>query len=296
MTSTVKKLGVASAGVLISVAGSLWASPARAGNGANFVLYNDHMEEKGTTEIQVFSDFSNVGGDEKNYSAQLLEIEYGITDLWTTALYLEGVKASGEDYELGSFRFENRVRLFSQPTLLNPVLYIEYEQKQPESQFILSVVGRTDGEKVGEEATEHELETRLILGHDFSDRFNIAFNWINELNFDDGVWAYGYATGLNYVLFRTSGGEKDVAQRERKGFEPNSLDLKKLTLGIEVYGGLGDSVRGLTIDSGKTQQYAGVNLQAGLENHVHLGIGGAFGLTGDSDNAILRLTAGYEFE
>jgi hypothetical protein len=44
-----------------------------------------------------------------------------------------------------------------------------------------------------------------------------------------------------------------------------------LTLGVELYGGLGDSVLGLTIDPGKTQQYLGVN-------------------------AILRLTAGYEFE
>jgi len=38
-----------------------------------------------------------------------------------------------------------------------------------------------------------------------------------------------------------------------------------LTLGVELYGGLGGSVLGLTIDPGKTQQY-------------------------------LRLTAGYEFE
>ena len=29
---------------------------------------------------------------------------------------------------------------------------------------------------------------------------------------------------------------------------------------------------------------------------IQLGIGGAFGLTGDSENAIVRLVAGYEFE
>lgn len=53
---------------------------------------------------------------------------------------------------------------------------------------------------------------------------------------------------------------------------------------------------GLTFDPDKTKQYAGVNLFAELENHIQLGIGGAFGLTGDSENAILRLVAGYEFE
>ncbi len=35
----------------------------------------------------------------------------------------------------------------------------------------------------------------------------------------------------------------------------------------------------------------GVNLRAELENHILLGISGAFGLTGDSENAILRLVA-----
>src|SRR5690242_13547823 len=113
------------------------AVPAQAGNDANFILYNQHVEKKGETEVELFSDFANVGGGEKNYTAQLYEIEYGVTDLWTTALYLEGAETSGEDYDFGSFRFENRVRLFKQETLLNPVLYAEYEQKEPQSRYIL---------------------------------------------------------------------------------------------------------------------------------------------------------------
>ena len=290
---------VAIMGALTGALPAFAPATAIAGNGANFVLYNQHTEEKGETEIEFYSDFSNVGRDEKNYTAQLVEVEYGVTDLWTTALYLEGVKISGQDYDFGSFRFENRVRLFSQPTLLNPVLYAEYEQKQPESQFIRSVVGRVDDEGVGEgdgeEKTEHELETKLILGHDLSDRLNVAFNWINEVKFDNGVWSFGYAAGLNYAVFKSAG--------EDEGEEPGSevtrsdvWDVEKVTLGVEFYGGLGDSVRGLTFDADKTQQYAGINLQAEFENHVHLGVGGAFGLTDESEDAILRLTAGYEFE
>ena len=83
---------------------------------------------------------------EADYSAQLLEIEHGVTDTWTTALYLEGVKLDGADYAFGSFRFENRVRLFREATLFNPVLYAEYEQKEPASRYIRAVTGRVDGE------------------------------------------------------------------------------------------------------------------------------------------------------
>jgi hypothetical protein len=45
-----------------------------------------------------------------------------------------------------------------------------------------------------------------------------------------------------------------------------------------------------------TQQYLGVNFLAELENNVELGVGSAFGLTGPSENALLRLQAGYKIE
>ena len=70
-----------------------------------------------------------------------------------------------------------------------------------------AVTGRTDGVDT-QGGTEHELETKLILGHDFSDRFNVAFNWINEVKFENGKWEFGYAAGLNYTVYRSSGGER----------------------------------------------------------------------------------------
>ena len=278
--------------ILLIVTAICTARSAQAGNDANFVLYNQHMEEKGETELEVFTDFAHVGQGEKDYTAQLFEIEYGVTDLWTTAVYLEGAKTYGEDYDYASFRFENRVRLFKEETFFNPVLYAEYEQKEPESRYITSVVGRTDTPE-GPAGTEHELETKLIVGHDITDRFNVAFNWINEIKFDNGVWSFGYAAGLNYVLLK-SGSEAEEEAREKT--EAATWDLEKLTLGVEFYGGLGDSELGLTFDPDETQQYAGINLKAEFENHIHAEIGGAFGLTNDSEDAILRLTAGYEFE
>jgi len=280
------------------VAATLLPSSAWAGNGANFVLYNQHTEEQGETEVKLFSDFSDGGDGEEAYSAQLLEIEHGVTDYWTTALYFEGMKIDGEDYEFGGFRFENRVRLFDYGHFLNPVLYFEYEYLKPEYRYIRGVTGRTDEdedeeEEEDEEKAEHEIESRLILGHDFSKRLNVAFNWINETNLESGKWEFGYATGLNLTLYEAEDGE---AGHEGGGFHSTRWDVEELIFGIELYGGLGDSVLGLTLDPGKTQQYLGVNLRAELENHIQLGIGGAFGLTGDSENAILRLVAGYEFE
>ena len=267
-----------------------------AGNEANFVLYNHHVEERGETEVNLFSDFARVGGDEEDYVAQLLEIEHGITDLWTAALYLEGVKLEDEDYAFGSFRFENRVRLFREETLLNPVLYAEYALKEPESRYIHSVAGRTDTEEEEEEEeTEHELETRLILGHDFR-RLNVAFNWVNEVNLETGVWEFGYAAGLNWLVYQVPGKEEEHEEAAHSMRAPSSWDLEKLTLGVEFYGGLGDSELGLTLDPHVTQQYSGINLRADLENHLHFIVGGAFGLTRDSEGALLRLSAGYEFE
>jgi hypothetical protein len=282
--------------------GLVLSGGAYAGNGANFVLYNHHMAKQGETEINLYSDTSNIGSNEEDYTAQLLEFELGVTSYWTSALYLEGDHIEGEEYEFGGWRFENRLRLFENATILNPVLYAEYEEARAAHRYILGVTGRTDAieeEEEGEmdereeaeEETERVLETRLILGHDFSDRFNVAFNWINEANVESGKWEFGYAAGLNYVFYEAS-----EARKSPNFAPPSGWELEKLTLGLELYGGLGDSELGLTIDPGRTEQYLGVNVQGELDNHLHVGIGGAFGLTGDSENAILRLTAGYEFE
>jgi hypothetical protein len=262
-------------------------APAFAGSGANFVLYNHHTAEQGEKEIKLYSDFANVGSGGADYFAQLIEFEYGVTDRWTTALYFEGDKIDGEDYEFGGWRFENRVRLFEGNVFLNPVLYAEYEELKPAHRYNRAVVGRTDGEEgeeEEEEGTEHELETKLILGQDINDRLDVSFNWINETNFDTGEWAFGYALGFNYVLF------EDEGSKGARGWA-----LKEVKMGAELFGGLGDSEEGLTLSASETEQYAGLNLKGEFANGIELGIGGAFGLTDDSENAILRTMIDYEF-
>src|ERR1041385_6573827 len=92
---------------LVLMAGAcLSTGKASAGNEANFVLYDHHTDEKGETEINVFSDFSNAVGDEPRYSAQLFELERALTDRWEAALYLEGDKIDGEDYFFSGLRIE----------------------------------------------------------------------------------------------------------------------------------------------------------------------------------------------
>lgn len=255
-----------------------------AGSGANFVTYNHHTAEKGEVEVNLLTDVST--GNDSSYLAQLVEVEYGVTDRWTTAIYFEGDKPEGEDYDFGSFRFENRIRLFDYGAVpLNPVLYVEYEHMRPAHLYQRAVTGRTDGEDDDDEkGTEHELETKLLLGEDIGDRLDVAFNWINEVNLDTGKWEFGYAMGLNYVVFETEGEGR------------HDLSIKEVKLGLELFGGLGDSEKGLTLDADVTKQYAGVNLKAELANGLEAGIGGAFGLTKEADDAILRLMVGYEFD
>ena len=166
------------------------SSQARAGNEANFVLYDHHTDAKGETEINVFSDFSNAVSGDPRYAAQLFEIERALTDRWEIAVYLEGDKITGEDYDFAGWRLESRYRLFEYGTLLNPVLYVEYENLKTDHKYLLEVTGRTDTPE-GPETTKHEIESKLILGQDLTNKLDVAFNWINEANVDTGRWQFG---------------------------------------------------------------------------------------------------------
>ena len=55
-------------------------------------------------------------------------------------------------------------------------------------------------------------------------------------------------------------------------------------------------VRGLTVDPAVTQQYVELNLKSEWNNGLHIMVGGAAGLTNESERGLLRLMLGYEFE
>ncbi|MDP2689653.1 MAG: hypothetical protein Q8P48_06040 [Deltaproteobacteria bacterium] len=262
-------------------------SAAYSGNGANFVLYNHHTAEAGEKEIMFMNDFAQEP-DGTRYEAQMIEFELGITDRWTTEFMIEGQNTSGRGgYHFTGFRWENRYRLFEYGTFLNPVLYMEYESLGEDTKYLMEVSGREDAEeKEKSRPRERVFETRLILGQDITKRLDVAFNWINESDLDTGVTAFGYAAGLNYTL---SGRPDGVGHVEAEhGFHPD------VRFGVELYGGLGDSDKGITADADITPHYLGVNAMLHITEKAMVKLGGAIGLTNVSQD-LVRLALGYEF-
>lgn len=244
---------------------------AQAGNGANFVLYNHHTPEAGEKELMLMNDLGQEA-DGTRYAAQMIEFELGITDRLTTEFMVEGQKTDGVGgYRFTGFRWENRYRLFEYGTFLNPVLYMEYESLAEDTKYLMEVSGREDATPIAKpRLRERVLETRLILGHDFSSDFNAAFNWINESDLDTGVTAFGYTFGLNYRL------------------------APMVVFGLEWFGAAGDNDKGLTLDPSITQHYIAPNIMLDIGEHMKVKFGGAIGLTNVSQD-IFRLAVGYEF-
>ncbi len=249
------------------------------GNAANFVLYNHHTADEGELELMFMADIGQEP-DGTNYTSQMVEFEVGVTDRWTSEFMIEGQVTSGEGgYSFTGFRWENRYRPFGYGSFLNPVLYVEYESLSEETKYLMEVSGREDAaEREKTRPRERVLETRLILGRDVTDRLDIALNWLNESDLDTGVTSFGYAAGLNYRLFRrdSAGAARDVV------------------FGLELFGGLGDSDKGITLDSGITQHYLSPNLMIRLSDAMTVRFGGAVGLTNVSQD-LARFAVGYEF-
>ncbi len=257
------------------------------GNAANFVLYNHHTADEGEKEIMLMNDFGQ-NFDGRRYAAQMVEFEYGVTDRWTTEFMTEGQATFGEGgYHLTGWRWENRYRLFEYGTPLNPVIYVEWEDLSPGTKYLMEVSGREDAEeKKKARPRERILETRLVLGQDITDRLDVAFNWINESDLDTGVTDFGYAAGLNYKLTKRPNHVRHI--EEEHGFHP------EIRLGIELFGALGDSNKGITANSNLTAHYLGVNAMYHLTQRSMVKFGGAIGLTNVSQD-LVRFAFGYEF-
>ncbi len=252
------------------ILGALAVHPAAvfAGNGANFVLYNHHTAETGEAEIMFMNDF----GEEPNgsrYNAQMIEAELGITDQWTTEFMVEGYTSSG-GFNFTGFRWENRYRLFDYGTFLNPVVYFEYEDLSKDTKYLMEVSGREDATaQTKARPRERVFESRIILGEDITDSLDVSFNWLNESDLDTGVTAFGYATGLNYKL------------------SPN------VKFGMELFGGLGNSDKGVTTSGSITQHYLAPNIIFQATDNIMVKFGGAIGLTNVSQD-LFRFAVVYK--
>lgn len=288
-------------GIMASILSIVKPDIVNAGSGPFFVVYDHHPENKGDVEVMLMTDYARarVGSDN---IAQMLEIEYGVTDQWTTEFMIEGQKTMGDTWLYTGWRWENRYRLFKEELPINPMVYVEWENLNGATKYKMEVSGFKDLEPVenaeAKKEKERILETRLILGKDFGP-MTIALNWINESD-TRNKWetAYGYALGFSYAFnpiyserrLKENGGHNHQQHR-------TNYNVTQWVIGAEMYGGLGDT-KSFGIKPDKQEHYIAPVIQMvwHLSNiMLHFNFSPAIGLTSASDKIIFRTSIGVEF-
>ncbi len=305
--------------VVAPLGGSAWA-----GNNGYLVTYNSKVES-GEVELVLRNDFilpSRFLREEEGfgkYLSHVLEFEYGVTDQFSTELYLVGfedLKTHARDYT--SFRWENRYRLFRQRRPLNPMVYVEYEDKSPHSRDKLEVAGWVRPpyqESKGEAGREREIESRVVLSEDFGS-VDVAFNWVNETDIETGRTAFGYSAGLMWMIhhrgmknaapgqsLKRQAGEGCGCQTAMSGCRCGHCQSRgaqcpcgrtgEIGIGLEFYGGLGDS-KAFGLNLSRQAHYFGPILMYHLSSRWMIHTQLAVGLSRVSDN-LFRVNLGYEF-
>ena len=106
----------------------------------------------------------------------------GATGWWTTELYPGGQTTAHDSTVFTGFRLENRFRPLLREHVINPVLYVEYEDVNLADRSLLEVTGHAVASDfsvpnaIGHAQIERSLETKLILssnvrGWNFSENF-----------------------------------------------------------------------------------------------------------------------------
>ncbi len=276
---------------------AFFVSPAalRAGNDVYTVTYNHHIDQ-GEVELMVMNDYTNPAvarqedDGQRSYFSQMIELEYGVTAQWATEFMLEGfVEPGTRQSRFTGFRWENRFRLFRDEVPLNPMVYVEYEDLDPLTRFKMETSGwvRAPYRDTGAEPDrERILETRLVLSQDFG-RLNLAFNWINETDLNaGGVTDFGYTMGMRYDF---NGGH---FEHHDAGGHAGRRAMKP-TLGLELYGALGDT-RSFGLRRSRQEHYLQPSIMLHFSEHAMLHVGLALGLSKASDN-LVRTALAIEF-
>jgi hypothetical protein len=270
-------------GLALALIGLFLCVTARGQESPYFVTYDHYLEEPGNLEIEYFSTFGSqhAGND---FHAFWTELEYGATAWWTTEFYLEGQTTFGESTLFTGFRWENRVRPLQHEHFINPVLYVEYENKNGADKILKEVEGHDVAadflvpNAAARKEHVHELEFKLILSSTFKG-WNFAENTIAAKNLSNNPWEFGYALGASRPL-------KLAASAQRCSFCPQNF-----VAGLEMYGGLGDRHSfGLKDTSHYLAPVAAWNLPSGWTLRVSPG----FGLNSNSHGFLLRWGLSYE--
>lgn len=164
-----------------------------------------------------------------------------------------------------------------QEHLINPVLYVEFENISSADKNILEVVGHDGQSDLSESNAEtreehkHEGELKLILSSNLRD-WNFSENFIAEKNFAHEPWEFGYAVAASRPL--------------KTAFRECTFCAEKLTVGAEAYGGLGDT---WDLSLGDTSHYIAPVIGWDLPAHWWLTFSPGFGLTSSSLDRIDRV-------
>ncbi len=260
------------------------APPAHAQEKPYFVTYSHDLEEPGNLDLETKTALARPDGS-THYGATAFEFEYGVLGWWTTELYLDGQATAQDSTIFTGFRIENRVRPLMRDHIINPVLYVEYENTSGADKTILEVVGHDSqsdlAEPNGEARREHqhEAELKLILSSNVND-WNISENFIAEKNLGHEPWEFGYAIGAARPL------------RGAASSRSCTFCAEKFIAGAEAYGGLGDTAS-LTLRD--TSHYIAPLIGWQLPKGLRLSFSPGFGLTSSSLARVYRVGVAYEF-
>lgn len=274
-----------------------------------FTTYG-HEIEKGELELMLMFDHtspSKIKREEgqRNYLSQMPEIGYSPTDQLSIEFMPEFFQEFGTGIsKFTGFRFETRYRLFKKEVFLNPTIYFEFEDLDPETRFKMEtsgwVISPYKEEPEGEPKREKILESRFILSQNIGN-WNIAFNWLNETDTRTGATPFGYSVGAMYKLNHHSEHEEDSyscpmhhdevsdkpGECSKCGMKLTKKGDKKgivaSSFAFEFFGALGDNKK-FGIDPSRQEHYFQPSIMLHLPNGLMLSTGLAIGLTDASDD------------
>jgi hypothetical protein len=283
-SSVFSSLGVSLFAIFVFLYSLSFSRPSFAQESPYIVTYDHYLEEPGSLEVEYFSTFGSQRGA-NDFHAFWAEFEYGAKAWWTTEFYLDGQTTFGDSTLFTGFRWENRFRLLRHEHFINPVLYIEYEQKNGADKILKEVEGLdvesdyADSNASLRKDHAHELELKLLLSKTYNG-WNFAVNPLAAKNLSNNPWEFGYAMGASRPLALK-------ASANRCAFCPENF-----TAGIEMYGALGDRYHlGLHHTSQYIAPVAAWNLPSGWTLRVSPG----FGLNGNSHRFLMRWGVSREF-
>ncbi len=269
--------------LLLAAASSGRAQEVPAPDNPYFVTYSHDMTEPGTLELETKTAAARPHGGSP-YGALSEEMEYGVTRWWTAELYLDGQATDDQSTLFTGSRFETRFRPLRGEHLINPVLYIEYENLTGADKAILESVGHDgqsdlrDPNSTARLDRDHEAEFKLILSSNFKS-WNVSENFIVEKDLSHAPWEFGYAVAAARPLHSATG-------------RVCNFCAEKFIAGAETYGGVGDTWA-LTLRD--TSHYLSPVVGWQLPKDMRVSLSPGFGLTRSSLDYVLRIGFAMEF-